>query len=183
ADRRSVRRSLLDPRRSTPDAANDRACRSRAVIRSSIRQPSGCAPARPDFLVCAPHTKRGRRRGGPTKPNGLAPAGPVGTRGSRRPGSDGGVGTGVVRGVVIRGNVFINFTDPDREFAGSAQGIGCFDGFFEDWVIENNVVVVNHWHGITLLGARNVRVVNNTVVDKRLRARRALLGIFREATH
>lgn len=79
-----------------------------------------------------------------------------------------GVGTGVVRGVVLRGNLFINFTDPDRPFAGAAQGIGCFDGFFEDWVIENNVVVVNHWHGITLLGARNVRIVNNTVVDNRL---------------
>jgi hypothetical protein len=80
---------------------------------------------------------------------------------------DGVVGTTVVRGVVLRGNTFINFTDPDREFAGAAQGIGCFDGFFEDWVVENNLVIVNHWHGITFLGGRNLRIVNNTVVDNR----------------
>ena len=82
-------------------------------------------------------------------------------------GSDGSPGTGVVRGVVIRGNLFIGVEDPEQPFAGAAQGIGCFDGFFEDWVIENNVVVVNHWHGITLMGARNVRIVNNTVFDDR----------------
>lgn len=80
-------------------------------------------------------------------------------------GDDGRPGTGVVRGVVLRGNVFIGFTDPDRPFAGAAQGVGCFDGFFEDWVVENNVVIVNHWHGITFLGARNLRIVNNTVLD------------------
>jgi len=80
-------------------------------------------------------------------------------------GDDGAPGTGVVRGVVLRGNLFIGFEDPDRPFAGAAQGIGCFDGFFEDWVVENNVVIVNHWHGITFLGARNMRIVNNTVLD------------------
>ncbi len=82
-------------------------------------------------------------------------------------GEDGSPGTGVVRGVVLRGNLFIGFEDPDRPFAGSAQGVGCFDGFFEDWVVENNVVIVNHWHGITFLGARNLRIVNNTVLDVR----------------
>ncbi len=82
-------------------------------------------------------------------------------------GEDGAPGTGVVRGVVLRGNLFINFDDPDQPFAGAAQGIGCFDGFFEDWVVENNVVIVNHWHGITFLGARNMRIVNNTVLDNR----------------
>lgn len=82
-------------------------------------------------------------------------------------GEDGSPGTGVIRGVVLRGNTFIGNEDRDQPFAGAAQGIGCFDGFFEDWVIENNVVIVNHWHGITLLGARNVRIVNNTVLDLR----------------
>ncbi|BCX48997.1 hypothetical protein HAHE_29050 [Haloferula helveola] len=78
-----------------------------------------------------------------------------------------GVGTGVVKGIVLNGNVFINFTDPDQPFRGTLQGIGCFDGFFEDWVIENNVVVVDHWHGITLLGAKNCVIRNNTVVDSK----------------
>lgn len=80
-------------------------------------------------------------------------------------GADGMVGTGEVVGVVLRGNVFVNYTDAAQPFRATLQGIGCFDGFFTDWVIENNVVVVDHWHGITLLGARGARIVNNTVLD------------------
>jgi hypothetical protein len=77
----------------------------------------------------------------------------------------GGVGTGEVTGVVLRGNLFINYTDPAQPMRSAMQGIGCFDGFFVDWVIENNVVITDHWHGITLLGARGGRIVNNTVLD------------------
>jgi len=77
----------------------------------------------------------------------------------------GGVGSGVVKGLVLRGNVIINYTDPSQPFKGTLQGIGCFDGFFDDWIVENNIVMVDHWHGISLYGARNCRVVNNTVVD------------------
>lgn len=77
----------------------------------------------------------------------------------------GGPGTGVVRGIVLRGNLFINYEDPNQPHRGTLQGIGCFDGMFEDFVIENNVIITDHWHGITLMGARNCRIVNNTVVD------------------
>lgn len=78
---------------------------------------------------------------------------------------EGGVGTGEVRGMTLRGNVIVNYEDADQPLRGPLQGIGCFDGFFVDWVVENNVIVTDHWHGITLLGARNARVVNNTVLD------------------
>ncbi len=77
----------------------------------------------------------------------------------------GGVGTGVVKGMVLRGNRILNYEDPNQPFRGTLQGIGCFDGFFEDWVVENNEILTDHWHGITLLGARGCRIVNNTVVD------------------
>ncbi len=80
-------------------------------------------------------------------------------------GSDGKVGTGEVKGVVLRGNVIINYTDPDQPFRGTLQGIGCFDGFYTDWVVENNVIITDHYHGITFLGAKNVKIINNTVVD------------------
>jgi hypothetical protein len=76
-----------------------------------------------------------------------------------------GVGTGQVVGMVLRGNVIINYEDPDQPHRGALQGIGCFDGMFVDWVVENNVVVVDHYHGITLGGARGCRIVNNTVID------------------
>ena len=80
-------------------------------------------------------------------------------------GSDGSVGTGEVVGIVLRGNTILNYEDPNQPFRCTLQGIGNFDGTFVDWVVENNVVITDHWHGITLLGARNSRVVNNTVID------------------
>jgi hypothetical protein len=77
----------------------------------------------------------------------------------------GGVGTGEVRGVTLRGNVFINALDPQNPLRNSMQAIGCFDGFFVDWVVENNVVITDHWHGISFYGMRDSRIVNNTVID------------------
>ncbi len=77
----------------------------------------------------------------------------------------GGVGTGEVKGVVLRGNIIINYEDPNQPHRGPLQGIGCFDGMFVDWVIENNVVIVDHYHGISLAGARGCKIVNNTVID------------------
>ena len=76
-----------------------------------------------------------------------------------------GVGSGEVVGLVLRGNTIINYEDPDQPHRGTLQGIGCFDGTFVDWVVENNVIVTDHFHGITLLGARNCLVINNTVLD------------------
>jgi len=70
-----------------------------------------------------------------------------------------------VRGVTLRGNVFINALDPNNPLRNSMQAIGCFDGFFVDWVVENNVVITDHWHGISFYGMRDSRIVNNTVID------------------
>jgi hypothetical protein len=71
----------------------------------------------------------------------------------------------VVKGVVLRGNVFINREDPNQRLTNSMQGIGCFDGMFDGWVVENNVVITDHWHGISFYGMTNSRIVNNTVID------------------
>lgn len=79
-----------------------------------------------------------------------------------------GSGDGVVKGIVLRGNVFINREDPDQKYKGPLQGIGAFDGMFKDWVIENNLIMVNSWHGIALFGAENCRIINNTVVHQEL---------------
>jgi len=79
---------------------------------------------------------------------------------------EGGVGTDTVWGVVLRGNTIINYEDPNQLHRGTLQGIGCFDGFYADWIVENNVVIVEHYHGITLSGAVNCRIINNTVADR-----------------
>jgi hypothetical protein len=67
--------------------------------------------------------------------------------------------------ITLRGNVIIGYSDPGQPHRGTLQGIGCFDGFYIDWIVENNIVATDHWHGITFLGATGCRVVNNTVVD------------------
>lgn len=79
--------------------------------------------------------------------------------------SPSGVGTGEVVGLVLRGNTIINNVDPNQPHRGSLQGIGCFDGMFVDWTIENNVIIVDTYHGITLGGARNCKILNNTLID------------------
>lgn len=77
----------------------------------------------------------------------------------------GGVGTGEIRGVVLRGNLFLNHENPEHPLFSTLQGIGCFDGFYVDWTVENNVVITDHWHGISFYGLRDSRLVNNTVID------------------
>ena len=79
--------------------------------------------------------------------------------------ANGNVGDGVVKGMVLRGNLIINHEDPSHPMRTSLQGIGCFDGMFADWTVENNVIITDHWHGITLSGARDSKIVNNTVID------------------
>jgi uncharacterized protein (TIGR03382 family) len=76
-----------------------------------------------------------------------------------------GVGTGEVVGVVLRGNLFLSTADPNHVLRTTMQGIGCFDGYFRDWIVENNIVITDHWHGISFYGMRGGRIVNNTVID------------------
>lgn len=74
-------------------------------------------------------------------------------------------GQDTLKNNIISGNLFINTTDTTRAFRGSAQGIGCFDGTFYNWRLENNIVITDHWHGISLYGAENCVIINNTVID------------------
>lgn len=80
-----------------------------------------------------------------------------------------GTGNGILRNAVIRGNSFIGKSDLPLNNGflvnQDVQGIGAFDGFFDNFVIENNIISVSHHHGITLLGATNTSIVNNTVID------------------
>lgn len=77
----------------------------------------------------------------------------------------GGVGTGEVADVLLRGNVIVNADDSDDPLRSTLQGIGCFDGLFVRWTVENNVVVTDHWHGISFYGMLDSTIVNNTVLD------------------
>ncbi len=81
-------------------------------------------------------------------------------------GADRRAGTGVVTNVSIRRNLIIHLDDPASPVRGSYfQGIGNFDGFYDRFQISNNVVVADASHGITLTGARDCVVVNNTILS------------------
>ena len=72
-------------------------------------------------------------------------------------------------GNVLRGNEFRAYSDPNQPDLVSpglsdVQGIGLFDGWYQDWVIENNVVFVDHAIGIWVEGAKRCLIKNNTVV-------------------
>lgn len=82
--------------------------------------------------------------------------------------ASGAVGKGTVYRLTLRGNTFISRRDSSQPLYSPPQGIGCFDGMFEGWVVENNLIVSQTYHGIALYGAINCRVVNNTVVENPL---------------
>ncbi len=67
--------------------------------------------------------------------------------------------------ITLRKNVILNYEDAAQPFRGTLQGIGCYDGFFRHWTVENNLVIVDHWHGITFMGTTDSVFNNNIVVD------------------
>lgn len=69
----------------------------------------------------------------------------------------------VSENIIIRGNKFISSTEESPLLGHGSQGIGAFDGWFDNIVIENNLLIIDHWHAISLYGARNCKIVNNTV--------------------
>ena len=89
-----------------------------------------------------------------------------------------------VVGVVLRGNQFhTNFDHPNPALLSTFQGIGCFDGYYNNWIVENNLLAVSHWHGISLYGANNSRIVNNTVVDSPAHSDDRMVPWIRLTTH
>ena len=68
--------------------------------------------------------------------------------------------------LIIRNNVFYTKCNhPNEALLSNYQGIGLFDGFYNNVVIENNILYLNHWHAITILGGNNVTIMHNTIVD------------------
>ncbi len=76
------------------------------------------------------------------------------------------VGTGTVRDVTIRGNIIIARERDDLPYPNGLQGIGCFDGPLVNFLVEKNVVCVNHYHGITLGDAQGCTIQDNTVFTR-----------------
>jgi hypothetical protein len=75
--------------------------------------------------------------------------------------------TGSLDGLILDGNTFIEWSNSKSSpLRCKLQGIGLFDGPYDNLIIQNNVVSVSAtaYHGISVYGARNAKIVNNTVV-------------------
>jgi hypothetical protein len=69
-------------------------------------------------------------------------------------------------GLKVVGNTFIDWAHANRShpLRGAMQGVGLYDGYYDDLEIVNNIVITTHYHGITVNGTRRARIANNTVV-------------------
>jgi len=71
------------------------------------------------------------------------------------------VGTGTLRDITLRGNIVIAEESQGLPFRNGLQGIGCFDGPLVRFLVESNVVAVNHAHGISLYDAQGCTIRDN----------------------
>ncbi|MEZ4911639.1 MAG: hypothetical protein R2774_12360 [Saprospiraceae bacterium] len=70
-----------------------------------------------------------------------------------------------IKNITISDNIAISYTDTTiTNLAKIVQGLVCFDGFAENWRIENNIVLTDHPHGIALYGAKDCFINNNIVM-------------------
>ena len=75
-------------------------------------------------------------------------------------------GEGTLENVFIKNNLIAMIPKGSTKKHGNLQGIGCFDGFFKNWIIENNIVLTDNYHGIAMYGLLDGKILNNTVVDQ-----------------
>ncbi len=71
-----------------------------------------------------------------------------------------------ISGLVLDGNTIIEWSNPAQSpLRCSLQGIGMFDGWYDNLTIRNNVVAGRMGHGIAVYGTRHAVIANNTVVN------------------
>jgi hypothetical protein len=68
-------------------------------------------------------------------------------------------------GMEVTGNTLVSWTGPAshslREQSVPCQGIGFFDGFWNNLTMRDNLIVTDTWHGIAVYGATNSVIENN----------------------
>ncbi|PPB79664.1 parallel beta helix pectate lyase-like protein [Albidovulum inexpectatum] len=81
-------------------------------------------------------------------------------------GANGKPGTGTVRNMTIENNKIVEWVaSRSNPLRCKLQGLSMFDGMYDGFTIRNNLIVSRAYHGITMNGALNSMIVNNTVVN------------------
>jgi len=75
-------------------------------------------------------------------------------------------GTGTVRNITLRGNLIVNWSDDQQSYKGTCQAIGFFDGPLVNFLVEDNVCLVSHYHGVSLYDAQSCKILNNAVMTR-----------------
>lgn len=69
-----------------------------------------------------------------------------------------------ISNVTLSHNIAIDIAEENLKLAAdTVQGFACFDGFVESWKIKNNLILLDHPHGIALFGADGCTIENNIV--------------------
>ncbi len=94
-------------------------------------------------------------------------------------GPDGRPDGGTVTGLVIENNIIEEWRGPrEHPFICSLQGI-FMKGYLDDLLVQNNVLSVSAWHGITAYGVKGGRILNNTLINARgPSGERPWIGLF-----
>lgn len=89
---------------------------------------------------------------------------------------------GVVSGLIIEKNSIIEWDgSQDNPLRCSMQGIGFFDGPYQNVIIRNNLISVTQYHGVAVYGGIGVQILNNTVVNNRgLDGTSPWVGVFNQ---
>lgn len=73
-------------------------------------------------------------------------------------------GDGLQKNLRLEHNIIVEWSRPRRSnLTCELQGIGLFDGIYENLVIRGNTVVVSAWHGISGYGIAGGQIVDNVV--------------------
>lgn len=65
----------------------------------------------------------------------------------------------------INGNAIYNYTNYTRHFIGPMGGIASFNAQLSKINVESNLVICDHWHGISLFKLKDSFIANNTIID------------------
>lgn len=75
-------------------------------------------------------------------------------------------GTGTMRNLVVKDNIIFGHEPGVEPNAAVNQGIGFFDGPLVNFTVTGNVVMVAHWHGVSLYDAQGCTIADNVAWSK-----------------
>ena len=70
-------------------------------------------------------------------------------------------GTGTLRNQTVNHNIIMGSAPGVEPHSAVNQGIGFFDGPLVNFHVEGNVVMVSHWHGVSLFDAQGCTITKN----------------------